>query len=452
MEIQFLGATETVTGSKYLLHFQGKKILIDCGLFQGLKELRLRNWAPLPIASKEIDAVILTHAHLDHSGYLPLLIKNGFQGKIYSTHGTFDLCKILLPDSGYLQEEEARYANKRGFSKHKPALPLYTEKDAQNALNSFHSLEFKEEYALADGLRFCFYPAGHILGAAFIQVKFGNRSLLFTGDLGRPNDLLMNPPAVVQLTDYLVVESTYGNRLHDQADVKGALAQMIQRAVSRQGVIVVPAFAVGRAQTLLYLIHLLKLEKKIPDVPVFLNSPMATDATHLYCRYRSEHRLNPDQCMAMCNVAKFVHTVEESKALNGKKGPMILISASGMATGGRVLHHLKAFAPDSKNMILLAGFQAAGTRGAALRDGAKSIKIHGEMIPVNAEVVSLDSLSAHADYSEILGWLKNFKNPPKTTFITHGEPVAAQALKGHLEKELKWSCTTPQYLQKVELE
>ncbi len=451
MEITFLGATQTVTGSKYLVSHQGKKILIDCGLFQGLKELRLRNWAAFPISPKEIDAVILTHAHIDHSGYLPLLAKNGFRGKIYSTPGTFDLCKILLPDSGHLQEEEARYANKKGFSKHKPALPLYTQKDAEHVLSQFEAIDFNQSTSLGNEFDFLFYPAGHILGAALVLLRWKEKSLLFTGDLGRPHDLIMNPPTQISSTDYLVTESTYGNRLHPQTDLKEEMAQIIRRTVARGGVIVVPAFAVGRAQALLYLVYELKREKKIQDIPVFLNSPMATDATHLYCTYHSEHRLRSEECKGMCNAAKFVHSVEESKALNQRKDPMIIISASGMATGGRVLHHLKAFAPDSKNTILLIGFQAAGTRGAALASGTKMIKIHGEAISVRAEVVSVEGLSAHADYAEILQWMKGFKTLPKKIWITHGESQSAQALAQHVQAQFGKTCDIPQYLEKVQL-
>lgn len=451
MEITFLGATQTVTGSKYLVSHQGKKILIDCGLFQGLKELRLRNWEAFPISPKEIDAVILTHAHIDHSGYLPLLAKNGFKGKIYSTPGTFDLCKILLPDSGHLQEEEARYANKKGFSKHKPALPLYTQKDAENALSQFETIDFNQSTPLGNEFNFSFFPAGHILGAALVLLRWKEKSLLFTGDLGRPHDLIMNPPTQISSADYLVTESTYGNRLHPQTDLKEEMAKVIQRTVVRGGVIVVPAFAVGRAQALLYLVYELKREKKIQDIPVFLNSPMATDATHLYCTYHSEHRLNPEECKGMCQTAKFVHSVEESKALNQRKDPMIIISASGMATGGRVLHHLKAFAPDAKNTILLVGFQAAGTRGAALASGVKTIKIHGVPISVRAEVVNAEGLSAHADYAEILQWMKGFKTLPKKIWITHGEPTSAQALAQHIKAQFGKECEVPQYLEKVQL-
>lgn len=449
--LTFLGATGTVTGSKYLFSAGSKKILIDCGLFQGFKQLRLRNWEALPIEPREIDAVILTHAHLDHSGYLPLLVRDGFAGKIYSTPATRDLCRILLPDSGYLQEEDAEYANRHHFSKHAPALPLYTQEDAERSLHSFRTVEFGKAFDLGEGLTLQFLPAGHLLGSALTSLQFNETSLLFSGDLGRPNDLLMAPPSVVRKTDYLVIESTYGDRSHDPGDPKKILAEIINRTASRGGVVVIPAFAVGRAQTLLYAIHLLKEAKAIPDLPVFLNSPMAIEATGLYYEHLGEHRLNEAQCRAMVRTAHLVHSVEESKRINALRDPMILISASGMATGGRVLHHLKTFAPDERNTILFAGYQAGGTRGAAMAAGAKTIKIHGEYIPIRAEVIVLDQFSAHADADEILDWLGRFAVPPKETFITHGEPEAADALRHRIEENLRWRCRVPDYLESVEL-
>lgn len=449
--LAFLGATGTVTGSKQLLSIGSKKILIDCGLFQGFKQLRLRNWEALPVAPREIDAVILTHAHLDHSGYIPLLVRDGFAGKVYSTPATRDLCRILLPDSGYLQEEDAEYANRHHFSKHAPALPLYTREDAERSLHSFRTVEFGKAFDLGGGLTFQFLPAGHLLGSALTSLQFNGTSLLFSGDLGRPNDLLMAPPSVIRKTDYLVIESTYGNRSHDPADPQKILAEIINRTAARGGVVVIPAFAVGRAQTLLYAIHLLKEAKAIPDLPVFLNSPMAIEATGLYYEHLGEHRLNEAQCRAMVRTAHLVHSVEESKRVNALRDPMILISASGMATGGRVLHHLKTFAPDERNTIVFAGYQAGGTRGAAMAEGTKTIKIHGEYIPVRAEVIVLDQFSAHADADEILDWLGRFAVPPKETFITHGEPEAADALRHRIEENLRWRCRVPDYLESVEL-
>ena len=452
MEITFLGATGTVTGSKYLVSTGNKKILVDCGLFQGYKQLRLRNRAPLPVNPREIDAVILTHAHLDHSGYLPLLIKNGFAGKVYCSEATRDLCAILLPDSGHLQEEEAEYANRHKFSKHAPALPLYTREDAERSLTRFAPVDFERDVDLGGGLTLHLLPAGHMLGSSFVRLRHEGKTLLFTGDLGRPNDLIMVAPTIVSRADYLVVESTYGDRRHDPTDPQQRIAEVINRTVKRGGAVIVPAFAVGRAQTLMYLIHLLKESNAIPDIPVFLNSPMAVDATRIHRNHRGEHRLTPAQCDAMCAVAKIVNSVEESKALNARTRPMIVIAASGMATGGRVVHHLKAFAPEARNTILFVGFQAGGTRGAAMLNGADSIKIHGEYVPVRAEVASIDNLSAHADYAEILGWIEHFEAPPRRTFVTHGEPKAADALRHRIEENLGWRATVPDYLETVRLE
>jgi metallo-beta-lactamase family protein len=419
--------------------------------FPGIEQLRLRNWAPPPFKASEIQSVLLTHAHIDHSGYIPLLVKQGFRGKIYCSHGTAELCKILLPDSGYLQEEDARFANKYRYSKHTPALPLYTRKDAEESLKYFHSVDFNHEFDLKENLKFTFLPAGHILGASLIKISNGKTTLLFTGDLGRPHDLIMKPPIIVTETDYLVVESTYGDRLHDTTDPKAELAGVINKTSHRGGVTIIPAFAVGRAQDILYLIYLLKQEKKIPDLPIYLDSPMATDATDLYCRFSAEHRLSHEECALMCRAAQFITTPDDSKALDHGQAPKVIISASGMATGGRVIHHLKAFISDTRNTILFAGFQAAGTRGEALIHGAKTIKIHGEYFPVRAEIVLQDSLSAHADYQEILEWLKNFKHPPKEVFLTHGESIAADALRHKIEETFKWKCTVPEYLETVNL-
>jgi len=396
--------------------------------------------------------VVLTHAHLDHSGYLPLLVKNTYKGRVYCTAATADLCGILLPDSGHLQEEDARYANRRGFSKHHPALPLYTREDAERCLPQLDSVEFDRSVKVAPGIDVRLLLAGHILGAAMVEIRSGGRILLFTGDLGRPNDLVMKPPVRVEHADYLVTESTYGNRRHDAKDPLEVLATVVTRTARRPGVVIIPAFAVGRAQTLLYAIHLLKAARRIPDVPVFLNSPMAADATNIYHRHRAEHRLTDEQCKAMCTVAKFVNSVEESKDLNNRRGPMILISASGMVTGGRVLHHLKAFAPDPHNTILLSGFQAGGTRGAAIAGGAETVKIHGEHVPVKAEIAMLHNLSAHADYAETLDWLGHFSRPPRQTFITHGEPAAADALRRSIEEKMKWQCYVPEYLERASLD
>ncbi len=453
MKLTFMGATGTVTGSKYLLESEGQQIMIDCGLFQGLKQLRLKNWAPLPVDASSIHSVILTHAHIDHSGYLPLLVKNGFCGRIYCSHATADLCKILLPDSAHLQEEEAAFANRRGFSKHKPALPLYTQEDAAEAIKLLAPVEMERDIELGSDITLTLYPIGHILGASFVQIRHAQKTIVFSGDIGRSNDVLMHPPASIKHADYLVVESTYGNRLHNLEDPKIKLANIIQHAYKRKGVIVVPVFAVGRAQELLYYIHMLKTSGSIPeDIPVYLNSPMAVEATEIYHHYPTQHRLNQSQTEVLFHTAHLVNSIEESKRLNTLHGPMIILSASGMASGGRVIHHLKQFAPDPRNTILFVGFQAAGTRGYAMLDGAKSIKIHGEYVPVHARVESISNLSAHADYREILEWLKGFDQPPRQTFVTHGEPVAADAMRMHIKEALHWEVTVPEYLQTVTLE
>ncbi len=451
MKITFLGATGTVTGSKYLVTSNDKHVLVDCGLFQGLKQLRLKNWAKLPVDPATIDAVVLTHAHIDHTGYLPLLVKNGFSGKVYCSEATQALCEILLPDSAYLQEEEARYANMRGFSKHHPALPLYTQEDAEHALELLTPVAYGQEVPLANGFRIRLSPAGHILGASTVLLQDAATSILFSGDLGRPNDALMKPPSPPMQADYLVLESTYGDRLHDKENPETKLADIINRTYMRGGVMVVPVFAVGRAQEMMYFIQNLKEKHLIPDIPVYLNSPMAVDATAIFMHHVNEHKLSREQCQVLARSARMVNSVEESRSLNEIKHPVIILSASGMASGGRVVHHIKAFGPDPRNTILFAGFQAAGTRGANMLAGAESVKIHGEYVPINAEIDQISNLSAHADYSEIMDWLGHFATPPKRTFITHGEPVAADALRHRIEERLGWEVEVPDYLETVDL-
>ncbi len=446
MQLTFLGATNTVTGSKFLLKLDNKTILIDCGLFQGLKELRLRNWVKFPINPKLIDVVILTHAHIDHSGYLPVLMKNGFKGKVYCSIATKDLCAVLLPDSGFLQEEEAKNANKYGYSKHHPAVPLYTREDAERTLELFHPLEFRKKYKLDHEASLVLVPAGHILGASFVQIKNYKETLLFSGDLGRPHDIVMHPPAIMQEADYLVLESTYGNRLHDKVDPLVQLEDIITRTVERGGTIVIPAFAVGRAQHMLYLMYLLKRDNRIPSVPIYLDSPMAKDATDIFMKYSSQHRLDAELSKKVCEVATYVNTKEESQLLDQEVFSKIIISASGMLEGGRVLHHIKTFATDERSTIVFTGYQAAGTRGADIIHGKRHLKIFGESIEVNAEVKILSNMSAHADYGEILDWLSHFNHHPKKVFITHGEPEAAQSLKKKIEEKFQWECMVPDYL------
>jgi metallo-beta-lactamase family protein len=454
MEIQFLGAAGTVTGSKYLLRIGDRRILVDCGLFQGYKQLRLRNRSALPIAPDEIDTVILTHAHLDHSGYLPVLVRDGFAGPVLATQATRDLCGILLPDSGRLQEEEAEFANRHGYSKHKPALPLYTEEDALRSLRSFSPVAFGETVDLGDGISLRLSPAGHMLGAASVRIEHGGRSIAFSGDVGRAREPILYPPAPLEPADYLVVESTYGNRRHEDVDALSALEAVFDRTFKRGGIVIIPSFAVGRAQTLMYMIHQLKQSGRMPThVPVYLNSPMAIDATRLYLKHHEYHRLTAQECEAVCASVHAVATPEESRRLNEKtRGPAVIIAGSGMATGGRVLHHIKAFGPDRRNTILFAGFQAGGTRGASMVAGAQEVKIHGDYIPIQAEVANIDSLSGHADYAEMLEWLRAAKMRPRRVFVTHGEADAADAMRHHIEESLGWPAEVPEQLQKVKLD
>jgi metallo-beta-lactamase family protein len=450
MRIEFLGGVGTVTGSKYLLEHNGRRLLVDCGLFQGLKQLRLRNWEPLPVKASEIDAVLLTHAHMDHSGYVPRLVKLGFKGPVYCSGATRDLCELLLPDSGRLQEEEADFANRHGHSKHKPALPLYTQEEAGAALKRFETIPFDKEHSPWPGWSWRLKRAGHILGAASVHISWTGGSILFSGDLGRSDDLVMRPPESPGQADYVVVESTYGDRRHRDVDTLMALADVVNRTAARGGVVVIPSFAVGRAQTILHCIHLLKKAHRIPDMPVYLNSPMAADATRIFRHHLDEHRLSAEQCATMSKEVTIANTVEESKRLSTLTFPSIIVSASGMATGGRVLHHLKTYAPDARNTILFAGFQAAGTRGAALVGGSEAVKIHGAYVPVRAEVANLDTLSAHADREQLLAWLGALRTP-KRVFVTHGEPVAADALRLAIEERHGWPVTVPEYLESRKL-
>ncbi len=452
MRISFCGAAGTVTGSRYVVESGGSRILVDCGLFQGFKQLRLRNWAKPLFEASKIDAVILTHAHIDHSGYLPRLIKQGFRGRIYCTPATVELCRLLLPDSGSLQEEDARYANKHGFSKHHPALPLYTRADAEDALAQFDAVKPGAMFVPAKGMNAVLRTGGHILGAAFVRLETEGTSITFSGDLGRPGDALMHAPEPPQQSDYLVVESTYGDRTHPQIDPEKELADWLLRCHARGGVAVIPGFAVGRAQSLLWHIACLKDSGRIPDIPVYLDSPMAADATAIYSRFHRAHRLNEAQTRRMCSAATFINSPDESRALDQRDGPMIIISASGMATGGRVLHHLKAFAGDSRNLILFAGFQAPGTRGAALVAGKRRIRIHGQEFAVNAEVGQLETASSHADCDELLAWMQQLPAPPRQVFVTHGEPGASDALRARIDHELKWNVSVPEYRESVDLD
>lgn len=451
MKLTFLGATGTVTGSKYLLEAEGERILVDCGIYQGVKQLRLRNWKPLPVEPGSIGAVLLTHAHIDHSGFLPALVRDGFEGAAFCTPPTLDLCRILLPDSGRLHEEDAGYANRKGFSKHRVALPLYTEVDAENAIEALSARPF-DTWNETGPFRFRFRPAGHILGAASIEVEHRGRRVLFSGDLGRSEDLLMHPPVSPENPDWVVIESTYGDRLHAKADPFEQLATVLTKTLDRGGILLIPSFAVGRAQTLLYCLHEIFRRGLARRVPVFVNSPMATDVTELFRRSSDYHRLTPDLCDAVCDVAHYARSPEESKELSASRKPAVIISASGMASGGRVLHHLRALASEARHTILFPGFQAPGTRGDALVHGAKTIKIHGSHVPVRAEVLQLDIFSAHADQSGLLAWLGACKAAPRQVFVTHGEAVAADTLRREIQDSLAWPALVPEYEQTVDLD
>jgi metallo-beta-lactamase family protein len=451
MRMTFLGAAGTVTGSKYLLEHRGRHVLIDCGLFQGYKQLRLHNWDTFQLPVSDLDAIVLTHAHLDHSGYLPVLVRNGYRGPVYATPATCELVAILLLDSGRLQEEEAEFANRHGFSKHTPALPLYTEKDAERALKLLRPVELHHRVNILPDVAILLRGAGHILGAATVEVTADGITLLCSGDLGRLEDPLMFAPESVEQADYLLVESTYGDRKHPSESPQAQLAEVITRTTLRHGITLVPSFAVGRAQLLMYHLYRLKQQHAIPDVPIYLNSPMATDVTHLYQRFGSEHRLSAQDCEGMCSVAHFVRTTRESIELDQQRTPAVIIAASGMATGGRVIHHLKALAPNPINTLLIPGFQAGGTRGAHIIAGAPSVRIHGKDVPIRAEVVPMETLSAHADADEIMQWLRGFKRPPKHTFVVHGEPNASDVLRRRISVELGWSVSVPEYRENVEL-
>ena len=449
--LRFLGATGTVTGSRYLIEANQRRILVDCGLFQGYKQLRERNWKPFPVPPKSIDCVLLTHAHLDHSGYLPALVRNGFRGKIYCTPATFELCGLLLPDSGHLQEEEARYAQRKGYSKHAVPKPLYTLEDAQAALEHFEEVTFDSNLELGDGISARFIPAGHLLGAAQIRLSVNGRTVHFSGDVGRETDPLMRPPRQFEGANILVCESTYGNRAHPDIDPSQELAEVINRVVRRGGVIVIPAFAVGRIQGVMLQISQLMKSGSIPYVPVYLNSPMGTDATQIYHDHHDEHHVSREDCQAMFNLAERVHTVEESKELNRRNGPMIIVSASGMLAGGRVMHHVASFGPDPRNAIVLTGFQAGGTRGAVLARGERTLRLFGRDVEIRAEVVQLEGMSGHADANELIAWMGQAK-PPEMTYITHGEPDSADALRFRIDHELGWRARVPEHLERISLE
>ena len=451
MKVTFLGAAGTVTGSKYLVEAGGQRILVDCGLYQGFKQLRLRNWDKFSIPPASIDAVVLTHAHIDHTGYLPVLVRDGFGGPVYCTPPTDALSQILLPDAGFLEERDAERANRYGYSKHRPALPLFTEADARVALTRLQTADYEQRVAIGD-VGLTFHYGGHLLGAAIVSLATPSGHIVFSGDLGRNDDAIMRPPVKRPVCDVLVVESTYGDRLHGEAVAQEQLAELLPRVAGRGGSVLIPSFAVGRSQTLLY--HLQKLYEagRVPRMPVFLDSPMAIDATAIFERFRREHRLSAQQTRAVCSLPRLTRTADESKAIAATKVPVVILSASGMATGGRVLHHLEAMAPDRRNAIVLAGFQSPGTRGASLEAGAKEIKVHGNHVPVAAEVLALRGVSSHADQNGLMAWLRSEGTAPRHCFLTHGEPAAADALRRRIQEELGWNCVVPAYRDAADLQ
>ena len=435
MRVTFLGAAGCVTGSRFLVESRDARVLVDCGLFQGYKVLRERNWRPLPFDPSSLDAVLLTHAHVDHSGYLPAAVRDGFRGPILTTAATRDLCGILLPDSARIHEEDARNANRHGFSKHDPALPLYTVEDAERVSGLYQAVE-RTESVVVGPLTVRFSDAGHILGASSVAVDDGETRVLFSGDLGREKDLLMRPPSAPQDADWVILESTYGDRVHPHVDPLEAVGDPLRRCIERGGVALIPSFAVGRTQALLYALYQLFESGRLPRVPVHVDSPMARDVTALFREHLDEHVLPAELCHQVCSYASFARSVEDSKGLDRPGPSRIIVSASGMLTGGRVLHHLKVFAPNEENLILLPGFQAPGTRGAAIADGAEEVKVHGGSLPVRAEVVQLSILSAHADQDELVAWLGRVPRSPKGVLLVHGEPAALDALRKRAAADL----------------
>jgi metallo-beta-lactamase family protein len=459
--LRFLGATGTVTGSRFLIDAPRARVLVDCGLFQGLKQLRERNWATFPVDPATIDAVVLTHAHVDHTGYVPALARQGFRGRIFSTQGTYALSRIVLPDSGHLQEEDAAYANRKGFSKHVPALPLYTEDDALRVLQRFVAVAYDTPVDAARGVRVTFRPAGHILGSASVTVELldaGRRAVLFSGDLGRPRHPILRPAAAPPPAAVVVVESTYGDRRHEDVESLQRFEDAVVRTAERGGMIVIPSFAVDRTEIILFHLRRLVQAGRIPSLPVYVDSPMALATLQIYRRAIAEHsretnmELGSDADAFDPGQLIEARRVEESIAINARPGPGVIISASGMATGGRVLHHLAHRVPEPRNCVILVGFQAEGTRGRSLLEGAKTVKMLGRYVPVHAEVVNVPAFSVHADQREILAWLKAAPHPPEAVYIVHGEHAAAEALHGAIERELQWTAVVPRYLEQVRLD
>jgi metallo-beta-lactamase family protein len=449
--IQFLGGAGTVTGSKFLVESGKDRVLVDCGLFQGLKELRLQNWAPFPVNPQSIDSVLLTHAHLDHCGYLPLLARNGFSGRVYCTAPTRDLCKVILYDSAKLQEEDAERANAGGYSKHSPAEPLYTAQDVKKALKLIRVVSRDEWIQVSKAIQARFTHSGHILGSSLIELKAPDATIAFTGDLGRSDPLILHPPDFIREADYVVVESTYGDRLHSPLSPLKELGRIVRETVDREGHVIIPAFAVGRTQDILFLLSTLRRQSQIPDVPVFLDSPMGIDATEIFTEHADWHRLLPGQVEHLRESVTLLKTRQESEDLLRRKESSIVIAGSGMLTGGRVLTHLARRLPDARNTVVLVGYQPAATRGSLLKNGITELKIYGQYIPVRARIEEISTLSAHADQKDIIRWLGHIKTPPKQVFIVHGEPQGSDALRVRIGDALGWKSVTPKQGEKFEL-
>lgn len=454
MKITFLGGVEAVTGSKYLIEHDGTSILVDCGLFQGIKENTRRNWDDPSINPEDIDAIVLTHAHIDHTGYIPALLKQGFKGPVYCSRGTFELCSILLIDSGHLQEEDAKRTNIRYEDAKNPKRiePLYTEQDARRALELFKVVDYQTLIKLGGSLTASLIQSGHIIGSSFVIISDGKKTLTFSGDLGRPHQLIMKPPTHIASTDILVIESTYGDRLHAEEDVVAALGKIINDTVRKGGFVIIPSFAVGRTQEVLYCLYQLKQQNKLPAIPIYLDSPMAIAVTDLFCQFREEMHIEPSVCQAIQQLAVYSRTADDSKAIDASSGSAIIIAGSGMADGGRVIHHLAKFIDDRNNTVVFVGFQAPGTPGRALVDGIKKIQIKGSEHAVHARIESINALSAHADYNEILQWLDHFQQAPEKVFVTHGEPEAAESLKHKMIERFGWNVIIPKYQESFDLD
>lgn len=441
MKLTFFGGAGTVTGSKILLETQYKKILIDCGLFQGLYELRLKNRQPLPLDLNELDAILLTHAHLDHTGYLPLLVKNGYKQKIYCTRPTKDLTEIILLDSGKIQEEDARRANKYNYTRHKPAKPLYDVDDAKNAMLLFETIELNKWHGIDDSVKFKFINSGHILGSAFIVLSINEKIIVFSGDIGRKKPILLPQYEYIEKADYVIIESTYGNRLHKNISIRDELLKYITHTFSKGGILIIPTFSVERAQEIIYLLSILKRKQQLPNIPIYLDSPMGVNATEVYFNHKKYHNLTNDDVNSMLSTVQLISNVSASKAIVNSENPKIVLAGSGMITGGRVLHYLDKCITDKKNSVLIVGYQAEGTRGRALLSGDTEIKFFGNYHKVNAEVFKINAFSGHADQTELLDWLQHIDPPPKLTFINHGEPHQSQVLKTKIRSDLNWNCT-----------